>query len=186
MSTWKRGRTLVFDRLTRDSLPLAEFVSHIESDSIPTVSGTAVYLSARPGQVPHSLLHSLKHFKCLHERVIILHVAIQNEPSVALDKRMRIEPVSTRFHQARMNFGFMDTPDLTAALQLCQNSSIPCDLENTTFFLGRETLMPTKGAPMALWRQKLFVGLFRNASSPSAYFGLPPNRVVELGAQVQL
>jgi KUP system potassium uptake protein len=186
MSTWKRGRALILERLTRDSLPLADFVTQIEADDIPTVSGTAVYLSARPGEVPHSLLHSLKHFRCLHERVVILHLSVLSKPYVAMSKRIRIEPLSSRFYQARMDFGFMDRLNVADAIHLCQDKGVPCDPASTTFFLGRETLVPTKGAPMAIWRQKLFIGLFRNASSPTAYFGLPPGRVVELGAQVNL
>jgi KUP system potassium uptake protein len=186
MSTWKRGRTLLIARLTKDSMPLTLFVPLIEGEGIPTVTGTAVYLSGRPGQVPHSLLHVLKHFKCLHERVIVLHIAVSSTPHVARNKRVRIVPINARFYQARMDIGFMDAPDISDAMRQCQRLKIPCDLENTTFFLGRETLVPTKGAAMAIWRQKLFVGLFRNAASPGAYLGLPPNRVVELGAQVNL
>uniref|UniRef100_UPI0025CDD9F0 potassium transporter Kup n=1 Tax=uncultured Thiodictyon sp. TaxID=1846217 RepID=UPI0025CDD9F0 len=186
MSTWKRGRTLLIARLTKDSLPLTLFVPLIEGEGIPTVAGTAVYLSGRPGQVPHALLHVLKHFKCLHDRVIVLHIAVSSKPHVARNKRVRIAPINARFYQARMDIGFMDAPDITDAMRQCQRRNIPCDLENTTFFLGRETLVPTKGAAMAIWRQKLFAGLFRNAISPGAYLGLPPNRVVELGAQVNL
>ncbi|PQJ96520.1 potassium transporter Kup [Chromatium okenii] len=186
MSTWKRGRALILERLTHNSLPLAEFMAQIEAANIPTVSGTAVYLSARSRQVPHALLHSLKHFKCLHERVVILHLAVLSKPYIAADKRMRIDSISPRFYQAHMEFGFMDTLNVAEATHLCQNQDVNCDPANTTFFLGRETLVPTQGAAMAIWRQKLFIALFRNASSPTAYFGLPPNRVVELGAQVQL
>lgn len=186
MSTWRRGRALLIERLTRESMPLGVFVPLIEGEGIPNVSGTAVYLSARPGQVPHSLLHSLKHFKCLHERVVVLHIAVASEPHVSEDKQVQIEPVNARFYQARMNVGFLDSPNVLDAMATCARKGIPCDLETTTFFLGRETLVPVRGAPMATWRQKLFAALFRNATSPAAYLGLPPNRVVELGALVNL
>ncbi len=186
VTTWRRGRALLTERLTRDKLMLAEFVPLIEGDRIPTVAGTAVFLTARPAQVPHSLLHSLKHYKCLHEHIIVLNVTVTSQPYVAREKRVRVQPLSARFHQARMDMGFMDTPDIMDALNACRARGIPCDLETTTFFLGRETLVPRRGAPMALWRQRLFMRLYRNAADPAAYFGLPPNRVVELGAQVNL
>ena len=186
MTTWRRGRALLIERLTRDNLPLDVFVPLIEQDNIPTVPGTAVFLSARPGQVPHSLLHSLKHFKCLHERVIVLHVAVSNQPYVPSYKGVRIKAVNSRFYQSRMDIGFMDTPNVTQVMEMWKRKGVPCDLWDTTFFLGRETLVPSKEVPMATWRQKLFVGMFRNASNPAGYFGLPPNRVVELGAQVTL
>ena len=186
MSTWKRGRRLLIERLGRDSLPLSMLVPQMEAEALPTVSGTAVYLSARPGQVPHSLLHSLKHFKCLHERVIILHVAVSSKPHVAPDKRVHIEPINARFYQARMDIGFMDTPNVVDAMRTCWHKGILCDPETTTFFLGRETLVPNPSAPLAVWRQQLFAALMRNASRQAAYLALPPNRVVELGAIAHL
>ena len=186
VTTWRRGRALLMDRLTRDKLLLAEFVPLIEGERIPTVAGTAIFLTARPSQVPNSLLHSLKHYKCLHERVIVLNVTVASQPYVPREKRVRVQPLSARFHLARMDIGFMDTPDIMDALCACQAHGIPCDLETTTFFLGRETLVPRRGAPMALWRQRFFMRLYRNAADPAAYFRLPPNRVVELGAQVNL
>jgi KUP system potassium uptake protein len=186
ISTWRRGRALLIERLTQDNLPLEVFASLIETEDIPTVSGTAVFLSARPGQAPHSLLHSLKHYKCLHERIIVLHVAVSNQPYVARDKQVRIQAVNARFYQSRMEVGFMETPNVTQVMAAWKRKGIPCELEDTTFFLGRETLVISRSAPMAAWRQKLFAGMFRNASNPAAYFGLPPNRVVELGAQVTL
>lgn len=186
VSTWRRGRALMIERKTQDNMSLQSFVPLIEAEDIPTMSGTAVYLAARRGLVPHSLLHCLKHFKGLHERVIIMNVVVASQPYVPQDKRVRIEAINARFYQSRMEIGFMDTPNITDALAVWQSAGIACELETTTFFLGRETLVPTRGAPMATWRQKLFVALFRNSSNPAAYFGLPPNRVVELGALVNL
>ncbi|WP_295450630.1 potassium transporter Kup [uncultured Thiodictyon sp.] len=186
VSTWRRGRALLIERLTKDKLPLADFVPLIEADNIPTVSGTAVFLSARPGLVPHSLLHSLKHYKCLHERVIVLHVAVVSQPYVAAEKQVRLSPINGRFYQSRMEIGFMDTPRVTDVLDAWASQGLPGEPASTTFFLGRETLIPSKRVPMARWRQRLFIRLFRNARNPASYFGLPPNQVVELGAQINL
>ena len=186
MSTWRRGRALVMERQARDNMPLEVFVPLIEGEGIPTVSGTAVFLTARLNQTPHSLLHSLKHYKCLHQRVIILNVAVSSQPYIAPEKRVRVRQVNARFYQSRMEIGFMDRPNVTDVIAAWQTAQIPCDPQTMTFFLGRETLVPSRGVPMARWRQKMFIGMFRNASNPAGYFGLPPNRVVELGALVNL
>ena len=186
MSTWKRGRTLLLERLRREDLPLSDFVLRIEAEGLPTVPGTAVYLAAHTDQVPHALLHSLKHFQCLHEQIVILHVTVLNEPFVSLEQQMVIESINARFSQARLCLGFMDTPNVIDAMQGCRNRGLSCDPERTTFILGRETLLSTPGAPMALWRQKLYIALLRNARDRADYFALPPNRVVELGARTSL
>jgi len=186
MTTWKRGRELLKERRDRDALPLAAFVESLGQSDIPVIPGTAVYLTPHPDQVPHALLHSLKHFKCLHERVVILNVAFTNLPFVPTSRRVQVEHLSGRFHRVQVRFGFMDKPDLTKTLRTCAGKGMPCDPEDTTFILGRETLIAKKHSDMAFWREHLFIAMARNAGGPARYFGLPPNRVVELGAQVVL
>ncbi|MDD5391123.1 MAG: potassium transporter Kup [Gallionellaceae bacterium] len=186
MTTWKRGRELLTARRDRDAMSLDAFAESMAHSDVPTVPGTAVFLTPHPEQVPHALLHSLKHYKCLHQRVVILSLAFLDKPFVPINKRVRIEPFGERFYRVRVEFGFMDRPDLTKTLLTCAGKGLPCDFSDTTFFLGRETLIPKKGSEMALWREKLFIAQSRNAGSPAAYFGLPPNRVVELGAQIVL
>lgn len=137
-------------------------------------------------QVPHTLLHSLKHFKCLHEQVVILQVDFVDLPYVPMTERVRIESIGRRFFQVHLRFGFMDRPNLTGTLHLCASTEVHCDLMDTTFLLGRETLITRRNSVLPYWREKLFVALTRNAGSPASYFGLPPNRVVELGTQVVL
>ncbi len=186
MTTWKQGRALLKARRDRDAMPLDAFVQSMSGADIPTVPGTAVFLTPHPDQVPHSLLHSLKHYKSLHERVVILNVNFTDEPFVPAEQRVRVAHLGERYHRLEVFFGFMDRPDLTGALHRCTDIGMPCDLENTTFFLGRETMIPKKGSEMAWWREKLFIAMSRNAGTVADYFGLPPNRVVELGAQVVL
>ncbi len=186
MTTWKRGRELLTARRDRDAMSLDAFAESMAHADVPTVPGTAVFLTPHPEQVPHALLHSLKHYKCLHQRVVILSLAFLDKPFVPMSKRVRVEPFGERFYRVRVEFGFMDRPDLTKTLLTCAGKGLPCDFGDTTFFLGRETLIPKKGSEMALWREKLFIAQARNAGSPAAYFGLPPNRVVELGAQIVL
>lgn len=186
MSTWKRGRELLKLRRDQDAMPLDEFARGLTHSDIPVTPGTAVYLTPHPDQVPHALLHSLKHFKSLHERVVILNVAFSDQPFVPTHRRVQVESLNARLHRVRVRFGFMDKPDLTKTLRTCAGKGMPCAPEDTTFILGRETLIARKRADMAWWREKLFIGLARNAGSLADYFNLPTNRVVELGAQVVL
>ena len=186
MTTWKRGRDLLKARRDQHTMPLPAFVASLANSDIPTVPGTAVFLTPYPNHVPHALLHSLKHYKCLHERVVILCVGFTDQPFIPMHRRLKITYLGGRYYQAQVSFGFMDRPDLTRTLHTCAGKGMPCDLTETTFFLGRETLIPKKGSDMAYWREKLFIAMVRNAGGPATYFGLPPNRVVELGAQVVL
>ena len=186
MATWHRGRELLGARREREGMALAEFVTSMATSNLPTVPGTAIYLTPRPEKVPHSLLHSLKHYKCLHERVVILEIRFANTPFVPAGRRVEVEPLGGRFFRVRATFGFMDQPHLTRTLHICASHGLVCDAADSTFFLGRETLIPSAKAPMAYWRQLLFIAMSRNAGGPGAYFGIAPNRVVELGAQLTL
>ena len=185
MSTWKRGRELLNDRLEADSIPLGAFVESASHDCAK-VPGLAIFLTANPGTVPHALLHSMKHYKSLHERVMLLNVTTLDVPHVAPMQRLVVEPINAQFWMARIYFGFMDEPNLPEALEWSAEQGLPVDLMDTSFFLGRETLLPRLGAEMALWREKLFATLYRNSGGVVAYFRLPPNRVVELGSQIVL
>jgi KUP system potassium uptake protein len=185
MSTWKRGRELLNQRLEADSIPLAAFVESASNDCAK-VPGLAIFMTANPGTVPHALLHSMKHYKSLHERVMLLNVTTLDVPHVQPMQRLVIEPINTQFWMARIYFGFMDEPNLPEALEWSAEQGLPVDLMDTSFFLGRETLLPQLGSEMALWREKLFAAMYRNAGGVVAYFRLPPNRVVELGSQIVL
>ena len=139
-----------------------------------------------PDVVPHALLHSLKHYKSLHERVVLLTAVTLDVPHVPPAQHVAVESINAQFHKVKVFFGFMDDPDLPDVLEWCAEQGLRLDMMDTSFFLGRETLVPTVGADMALWREKLFVAMYRNAGSVANYFNLPPNRVVELGSQVAL
>jgi len=185
MSTWKRGRQLLQSRLDTDSIPLDVFV---ESASLgcTTVPGTAIFMTTSLDSVPHSLLHSLKHYKSLHRQVLLLNAVTLDVPHVPEAQRVVIETINSQFRKVRVYFGFMDTPDLPRALEWCGEQGLALDMMDTSFFLGREILIPKLRSDMAFWREKLFVSMFRNAGDAASYFMLPPNRVVELGSQVVL
>ena len=184
MTTWKQGRVLLAERMKRESIALEPFVEALSPDSVIRVSGTAIFLTANPEGVPHALLHNLKHNKVLHERVVILNVMVQEIPHVPIEERIEYRVLQNGFHRMIVRFGFKDEPNLPKALHA--QKILALEPMDTSYFLSREMLIPKAGHKMALWREKLFVSMFRNAGSAIPFFRLPPNRVVEIGAQVVL
>jgi len=186
MLTWKQGRQLLYKRISTEAMPLTQFIENTSSLSFNPIAGTAIFMTPNAEMTPHALLHSLKHYKSLHERVVILTVETLDFPYVEENQRVMVEQLNNNFYRVKVKFGFMDQPYLPKALESCASHGLPLELMETSFFLGRETLIPKVGSEMALWREKLFVTMFRNAGSAASYFKIPPNRVVELGAQVVL
>jgi len=185
MLTWKQGRQLLYKRISTEAMPLMQFVENTAS-GVNSINGTAIFMTPNAEMTPHALLHSLKHYKSLHDRIIILTVETIDFPHVEDEQRIAVNQINDRFYRVKVKFGFMDQPDLPKALAGCALHGLPLELMETSFFLGRETLIPKIGSEMALWREKLFVTMFRNAGSAATYFRIPPNRVVELGSQVVL
>ncbi|MBZ0104206.1 MAG: potassium transporter Kup [Sulfuricella denitrificans] len=187
MTTWKRGRQLLYKHMEGDALALEPFIESLGYSDMARVTGTAVFMTPNPKGVPQALLHNLKHNKVLHERVVLATVAIQDIPYVAQEERVRMESLPNNFFRITVSYGFMDEPDLPRDLTLCcAQHGIELNMMDTSFFIGRETLIPRVGSEMCLWREKLFVSMFRNAGSATDFFKLPPNRVVELGTQIML
>jgi KUP system potassium uptake protein len=186
LTTWKRGRELLHDRLAIDALQLKPFVDDMAGSGIERVPGTAIFLTSNPELVPHALLHSLKHFKMLHEQVVILSVSVFDVPYVPDIDRVEVRKLAGNFAQVVVQYGYKDEPDIPAALARCAEAGLPIEMMDASFFLGRETLIPQFKSEMAYWRKLLFVAMFRNTGSTTAYFRIPSNRVVELGAQIVL
>ncbi|MDP3848646.1 MAG: potassium transporter Kup [Pseudomonas sp.] len=185
MTTWKRGRQILFERLDEVALPLPLFISSIRSDPPHRVQGTAVFLSARPDAVPHALLHNMLHNQVLHEQVVLLTVVSEDTPRVALDRRFEVDAYGDGFFRVLLHYGFMDEPDVPQALALCHLDGLDFSPMRTTYFLSRETVIPTRRLGMARWRETLFAFMLKNANSNLRFFRLPLNRVIELGAQVE-
>jgi len=185
MSTWRRGRQIVLERTSEDNLPLDRFIRQIDPAKLPRVKGTAVYLAARRATAPYSLTDNLKHNKVLHERVVLLTVITERVPYVEDGKRVKIEPLDKGFTEMTLTFGFAEAPDVPAALE-AHRAEFPIDIGETSFFLGRETPVPTLHPDLPHWRERLYAFMTRNAVSASSYFQIPPKRVVELGTQVEL
>ncbi len=186
LSTWKRGREVLHQKLGQDVIDLSFFIESLALGGATRVPGTAVFLTGRPRGVPRAMLHSLKHYKVLHERMVIVTIRIFDVPYVPEIDRVEVHNLGESFWQVTVQYGFKDEPDLPAALALCAPVGLEFDMMDTSFFLGRETLIPRFGEDMAYWRVLLFTTMFRNASSLTDFFKIPSNRVVELGSQVVL
>ncbi|MDQ6619453.1 MAG: potassium transporter Kup [Pseudomonadota bacterium] len=186
LTTWKRGRGILMARLSGDTMPLDVFIDSI-SRSMPTrVTGTAVFLTSTPSRVPHALLHNLKHNKVLHERVMFMTVMTRDIPRVSTRDQVDITELGCGFWQIEGRYGFMEDPDVPALLEACASRGLAFDMMDTSFFVSRETLVATVAPGMALWRERLFVSLSRNAVKACDFFNVPANRVVELGTQIEL
>ena len=186
MVTWRRGREILFDRMRSDSIPLMPFLGSLFEDPPPRVAGTAIFLVGDPDSVPHALLHNLAHNKILHERIVFLTVVYRDVPWVAPEERVHIEQLGHECYRIKLHFGFMNVPDVPKALELCKPHGLEFNTLETSFFVSREKVIPTPGDGMALWRERLFATMARNAGSIVDYFNIPSNRVIELGTQVEI
>ncbi len=186
MTTWKKGRAALGRHVVANTLPLEMFLADVEGTRPMRVPGTAVFMTSNPEGAPPVLLHHFKHNKVLHERVVLLCVQTKHVPEVAVDERVEVTPLGMGFWKVTATFGFMQTPDVTEALRLCGPRGLDVDPAVTSFYLGRETLLTTGRAGMAKWRKGLFAFLSRNARPANVFFRIPPNRVVELGTQIEL
>ena len=185
MTTWKRGRAEVQRLLREASLPIETFLESVRLGKPHRVSGTAVFMTSDTTGAPVVLLHHLKHNKTLHEQVILLSVITAGVPEVPANARAQITPLGDGFYRVIARYGFMQTPNVREVLGFCAPAGVKLRPADTSYFLGREQLIPTGDAKMSRWRKQLFVVMSRNARAATEFFGLPPNRVVELGAQIE-
>ena len=187
MTTWKRGRALVSQRLLQTELPLPDFLKSLARNPPPRVPGTSIFMTGRPTGTPVVLLHHLKFNKALSKHVILLNVETQDVPYTAPEERIAIQRFDLGFLRIIVKFGFMDTPDVPAALRSVDLGDEAIKLADATYYLGRQTLLPSTRFPgMAIWRERLFSFMNRNATQPVVFFNIPPNRVVELGVQLEI
>lgn len=185
LTTWSRGRKLMIERMRESAMPIPIFVASAANSAV-RVPGTAVFMTSSPDGVPHALLHNLKHNKVLHERVILLTVKISDDPVVHDEQRCQLEDLGRGFFRLILRYGFMQEPDVPAALKRIHDCGQSFKMMDTSFFLARQTLLPSSRPGMAVWREKIFAWMLRNAESAMEFFRLPTNRVVELGSQVEI
>ncbi len=186
MFIWRDGRALLDQRLRENAMPLDLFLQSLTQGSTLRVPGTAVFLTSTPDGVPNALLHNMKHNKVVHERLVLLTVVTEEIPRVEDRDRVTVHCLGSNTYRIIIRYGFTEDPNLPRALALCEPYGLSFEMMDTTFFLGRATLIPTDRAGMALWRERLFANMFRTATRPMDFFRIPYNRVVELGAQVDL
>jgi KUP system potassium uptake protein len=186
LSTWKQGRALLGRRLAQRMYPFDRFLKEIAADPPYRVPGTAVFMTSNLQGTPLTLVHNLEHNRVLHERVILLTVTTRDVPYVPDTERSELEPIGQGFFRVTLRYGFMQEPDVRAALLAAATPDFPIDLDRTTFFLGIETLLESKDPGMPLWKERLFAFMSRNAVRATSFFNIPPQRVVEIGIQVEL
>lgn len=188
MMTWKRGRELLFQTLSRETMPLGLFVNSIDSSNsaVQTVPGTAVFMTGSHQYVPHAMLHNMKHNKILHERNVLLTLVTRDIPFVPNSERLEVREIAHNFYLITGYYGFKEQPNVPALLALCADKELEFNMMDTSFFLSRERIVAGKQPGMAIWREKLFFAMSRNAASATDFFQIPTNRVVELGTQVEL
>ena len=185
--TWKRGRAILARRIQEEAPALDAFVAGLASQPVTRVPGTAIFMSGTASKTPPALLHNLEHNKVLHEQVVFVTVKTEPVPNVDEDARLEVEAFGGGLYRAKLHYGFMEEPNIPVALAAASGAALPrMDPQDTTYFLGRETIISSSRPGMAEWREKLFALMSRNATTATAYFGIPPDRVVELGEQIEM
>jgi KUP system potassium uptake protein len=184
LTTWKRGRRLMFAEIARQSVPIQVILD--SADSVARVNGTAVFLTSIGEGAPSSLLHNLKHNQVLHERNILLTVIVEDKPYVTKGNRLLVDDMGKNFYRVRIFYGFMEQPDLPAALELCADWGVPFDMMTTSFFISRAMIVSGPNPGMMKWRERLFLALSKNAMNAADFFKIPTNRVIEMGTRIEI
>jgi len=184
MYTWRLGRSALLRKLERDTLPLKDFIAQVHTKA--RVSGTAIYLTSRVDVVPVPLLHNLKHNKVLHQRIVLLHVVTENIPRVSHEKRLDVAHLGDNFHSVVAHYGFMERPNVPRALEMCSAYDLHFDMMDTSFFVGRVTVVADKHSQLGRIRCAVFEAMHRNALAATEFYRIPPNRVIELGGQIEI
>jgi KUP system potassium uptake protein len=186
MYTWRRGSRLLFEKSRKLEFPLADLVAMLEKKPPQRVPGTAVFLTSDPASAPTALMHSLKHYKVLHEKNVILTIETAPTPKVDISERVRMEEISATFSKITLRFGFMESPNVPKALAIARRTGWQFDIMSTSFFLSRRALKPAAHSGMPRWQDHLFISLSRTANDATDYFSIPTGRVVEVGTQVTI
>jgi KUP system potassium uptake protein len=184
LTTWKRGRKLLFDEITRQTVPLQAIIGGI--DDMPRVSGTAIFLTPAGDGAPSAMLHNLKHNHVLHERNVLLTVVVEDKPYVTKGNRFLIKDLGKNFYRVKLFYGFMQAPDIPLALELCSAQGLSFDMMTTSFFISRALIVPSPNPGMMDWRERLFIALSKNAMNAADFFKIPANRVIEMGTRIEI
>ena len=186
MTTWQKGRKVLYKKLKERSISIETFCQRLLQKPPLRISGTAIYMAGDPWGVPVPLLHNIKHNKVLHERIAILTIMTKEVPSISKLARVDIQEIIPNFYRILVYYGFMETPKMKHILEACRQKNIHFNVNETTFVLGRETILPSNDPSMSLWQESLFAFMSRNAQRPTAFFKIPPNQVIEVGIQIEV
>ena len=186
MSTWQRGRAIVASRLMQNATPITQFVRDVERQQPMRVPGIAIFMTSNVDSTPPALLHNLKHNRILHEQMVLLTISTTDEPYVRSRERTRVETLAPNFYRIVANYGFMQTPSIFEILDSAKKQGFNYVFEEITFFLGRETILPSHHPGMMIWRERLFAFMLRNAQRATAFYQIPPDQVIEVGIQVEI
>ncbi len=186
MSTWAQGRKILAERLKARSIPMTDFIEMLGKNPPRRVEGSAIYMTGDTWGVPVPLLHNLKHNKVMHSQIAILTIKTLEVPFVNKKERVQIETLAPQFYRIIANYGFTEIPKIKHILEACRERGMPFPIQETTFVLGRETILPTGDPTLSVWREKIFAFMARNAERPTAFFKIPPNQVIEVGIQVEI
>jgi KUP system potassium uptake protein len=186
MTTWRRGRTILAQRLRETTMPWEKLQDLIDHDELACVPGTAVYMSGDPNSIPPTLSHNIEHNFAIHEKVVFLSVIVRDVPRVPVSERVEVQPLEHDFYRVILYYGFMDQFNVPRDLELTRGHGLELDMTDVSYFLGRERVLASEKPGMARWREHLFIVMTRNSRSATDFFRLPAERVVELGAQVEI
>ena len=184
LTTWKRVRKLLFDEIARQSVPVQIIID--STDDVPKVHGTAVFLTSASEGAPSAMMHNLKHNQVLHERNVLLTVVVEDKPYVTKGNRLLIKDMGKNFYRVKVFYGFMETPDIPVALELCATRGLPFDMMTTSFFISRALIVSSPKPGMMKWRERLFLALSKNAMNAADFFKIPANRVIEMGTRIEI
>jgi KUP system potassium uptake protein len=185
MATWRRGRKVVYEKLYGEGLKLDSFLARLDASRM-RVARTAVFMTADPTVVPRAMLHNMKHNMVLHERNVLMRVVIADLPHVPADQRVAVERLGKGFFRVTARFGYMEDPNVPEALEAARKQGLATDMMQTSFFIGRETLIPSSKPGLPFWQERVYIALAATALSATAFFGIPPGQVVELGTQIEI
>jgi KUP system potassium uptake protein len=186
MSTWRIGRRVLSEKLAAQAMSIDDFLQQLATNKIPRVPGTAIFMSRNPDGIPTTLLHNIKHNKVVHKNVVLMTVETEDRSHLAGHERYDWKDLGHGVYRLMLHFGFMEDQDIPVVLDRLATEPVSFNSMTTSYFLGRETLIPTRHTKMAIWREHIFAWMMRNSSSASVFFNLPANQVIELGAQVEL
>ena len=186
MTTWRKGRKELANKLIGARLPIDSFLASVSRRNLPRVPGTAVFMTYSPEGTPPSLLHHVKHNHILHEQVVLLSIRSTDSPNVPAEERIKIDDLGQGFYRLIASYGYMQTPNVPQIMADASHYGLATEIMTTTFYLGKETLLTGGKSKMMRWRKAIFAFMSRNAGNPTVFFGIPANRVVELGTQIEL